>query len=813
MKIVITVLLALIAQLSFSQADTGSVRGIIKDSRNQSLPGATVRLLNATDAVVVRNTTSNDKGYFLFEQLPVGRYLLDVTIVAQQPYRSTPIRIDSFQNRIQLPAIILLPAEIKELGSVTVRSKKPLLEHAIDKTIVNVDAMISSASSNALEVLAKTPGVTVGNDGDISLNGRAGVLVMIDGRSTYMSAQDLAAYLKSLPGAQLDKIELIDNPSARYDAAGNAIINIRMKKNKVAGFTGSIATGYSQGVYGRQNHSLNLNYKYKKINVFTNLGVGYDKNYTNDHFDRRFYTEEGQLNSTVNLYNRSVSRGSGINNILGMDYSVNARTTIGMLAFINQGKRKGLLQYYNENNNKTGDLQNTGEGTTNTMDKRTNTGLNLNMLHQFNKKGRELSADLNYLHYRNRGNQQLSNYIYEPGGVEEINRFSYQLPSGINIYTAKADYVQSLKKKGKLETGFKSSLVTNDNTSGYYDNNGAMPVPDPARSNHFIYRENINALYVNGQQAMGRFGLQLGLRMEHTHSKGRQAGNAAVADSSFNRNYVQLFPSAFVSYKLDSLGKRIVSGIITRRINRPSYQSLNPFLFLRDNYTYSGGNPYLNPQYQYRFELKYQLYQYFWMGLSYNRFTSLIFTTTQAVDSLFIMRPDNIAKGYMLLLNIGLNVSPTRWWTMNSVLRFSKMGLKGTVLSQPLGFDTYVARIEWQNSLTISKTINAELGGYYASKDLNGQTLTSSMYRFYTSIQKKILHDKGSLRFGIEDIFHSWKYRNRSIDLKQADYNQTSESDTQRFSLAFTYRFGQKAFARKSKNNANAADEEKGRVD
>lgn len=184
----------------------------------------------------------------------------------------------------------MLPAKSTELEDKVVMTTRPLVEQEIDKTVVNVGSMISSATSNTLEVLEKTPGVTVGSNGEISLNGRGGVLVLIDGRATYMSAQNLASYLKSLPGSLLDKIELMDNPPAKYDAAGNEIINIKFKKSKVAGYTGNISLGYTQGKYARNNDAINLNYTHKKINIFGSLGHNHEKNYSFDVYDRRFFT-------------------------------------------------------------------------------------------------------------------------------------------------------------------------------------------------------------------------------------------------------------------------------------------------------------------------------------------------------------------------------------------------------------------------------------------------------------------------------------------------------------------------------------------
>ncbi|MCF0051130.1 outer membrane beta-barrel protein [Dyadobacter sp. LJ53] len=727
----------------------------------------------------------------------------------------------SMQTMAQTPAPQNKPAEkVSEkakdinLNEVVIQSKKPLIVQEIDKTVVNVEAMISAAASNTLEVLEKTPGVSINSNGEISLNGRSGVRVLIDGKNTYMSGQDLAAYLKSLPGGNLDKIELIDNPSAKYDASGNAIINIKLKKNRIGGFTGNISAGASLGRYARNNDAVNLNYNHKKLNLFANLGYNHEKNYRKDHFDRRFFSEGGALISTVDLQNNLVYKDRSLNANFGLDYSATSKTVYGLIFNVNKGERNGMFDYESSDFDANHQLERTGKGDTKAKDSRTNIGFNFNLQHKFDNKGKELSADINYLNYQSKGNQALQNFTYAPeGALLGHEKFRYVIPAGIDIYTAKADYVHPLKNKARFEAGFKSSVVDNDNLNEFYNVNDAEQTIDNSKSNHFKYHENINAVYLNGQKSWKRLGVQFGLRTENTLVRGKQLGNDAVQGSAFTKNYTGLFPSAYISYKLDSLGNNTLGLMAVRRISRPNYQLLNPFLFYRDQYSYTSGNPLLNPQYQSRIELKYQHKQFLNMGLSYNKFSNLIFQTTEAVNDIFTTRPKNIAGGFMLLLNTTVSTSPAEWWYLNYTARLSKIGMNGRVYTENLHFNVNILRLEVNNYFTISPTWSAELGGYYASRDMNGQTLTKGMYRVNGGIQKKILKGKGSVRVAFDDLFHSWIYNNQSLSLKQSEYFQTSESDTQRISFAMTYRFGKDTFARKRRHNNNASDEEKGRID
>ena len=813
-KYTILLMMTVLFITACAQPITGTISGYIKDAGNATIIGATVQLLRANDSTILKSAATNERGKFQFSNTPNGIYHLIVTAIGQKKFTSAALTIDSVHNNILLPVLIMLSAKKTELAEVVVKARRPLIVQEIDKTVVNVESLITSATSNALEVLEKTPGVTVTSNGDISLNGRSGILVLIDGRSTYMSGQDLAVYLKSLPGALLEKIELMDNPPARYDAAGNAIINIRLKKNRAGGFTGNISTGYTQGKYNRNNNALNLNYNYKKINLFSNIGYNYEKNYNKDNYDRRFYNSLNEEIANISLVNNQLSKGNNINLNLGADYTPSANTTIGFLVNINKGKRNGWNTNSSESYNAKIQADSTATGNTATVDNRTNFGANFNFLHKFGKSGKELSVETNYLHYGGNGNQDLQNFVYRPDSAQiSNNNFLYLLSSDITIYAVKADYVHPLKNNIKLETGFKSSVVNNDNPFKYYNTTGASPIIDNSQSNHFKYHENINAVYVNSQAKWKRFGAQLGLRVENTQARGHQLGNDSVKESQFTKNYTEIFPSAFLSYKLDTTGKNSLTFSVTRRIGRPNYQALNPFLFMRDKYTFTGGNPLLGPQFQYRYELRYQHKQFLRMGLSYNRFSNVIFTTTEAVGNVFISKPGNIAKGFMLLLNTGITVSPLKWWNLNSDVLLSRAALNGMAYTEKLNPGVFMARINVLNQLQFKNGWAAEAGAYYASRDLTGQAITSPMIRANAAVQKKIWKDKGSIRLSFDDIFHSWIYHNSSVSLKQAQYFQVSETDSQRIGIAFTYRFGKTSFARKSKNNNNASEEEKGRVD
>jgi hypothetical protein len=665
-----------------------------------------------------------------------------------------------------------------QLKSVEVVTKRPLLEQSIDKTVVNVESMISAASSNTLEVLNKTPGVTVDQHGNINLNGKS-VLVLINGRATYMSGQDLANYLKSMPGSTLDKIELMDAPPARYDANGNGVINIRLKKSTILGLTGNVSLGVSQGMYARTNDAINLNYNYKKMNWFSSLSYSRDNENEKERSNRQYFAD----NTDVLLHSRVHGKSDPKSIRLGMDYNASAKTVIG---FEVNGQQKQSLYsrtFVSETNK---DSINTGYTYSDATWK--NLSGNVNFLHRFNNQGHELSADASYITYRNDDNQDLAN---------DDNPFYYHLLSDMSIFAAKADYVNPIG----LEAGVKSSFVTNDYDSRYFNE---KRVQVDSSSNHFIYHENINAAYISARKKWKRWGAQLGLRVENTRIN---------SPALFQQNYTKAFPSMFLSYRMDSAGDHTLSWNLGRRINRPNYQQFNPFLAYINSYTYATGNTDLRPQTSYRTEIKYQYKQRFGFGIQYNWFHDVLFNLSDVVDNIYISKPDNVAKGYIAMVLANLSLQPAKWWNMNVNIMAGKMQLKGQIFSNTtLNSGTYSARIKVNNQFDLTHGWSAETSGDYSGRNINGQDVIKAQVIFYGGIQKKLWQNKAAIKLNMEDIFFTAGQTIYSSGVKDSYYTRRRTYDSQRIGLAFSYRFGRETFARKRNHNDNAADQEQERA-
>lgn len=765
-------LLLLITGKIFGQA----ISGKIIDKKNEAIPGLTVTLYS--DSLLVQGKITDSSGVFHFERLSTDRkYTLRVSGVGYRSYHSEPVDAPHIFSKL-----VLEESGATALNEIVVQGRKPMIENEIDRTIVNVDAMPGGSTGTAYNLLEKTPGVSV-RDNSASLNGRSGVAVFINGRPTHLGGRDLENYLKSLAAADIEKIELIDNPPAKYDAAGGAIINLRLRQNRHIGWAGSLNISHSAGKYWRNFDGASLNYNRGKVYAYVSGGYFNETYEDRESRHTRFLSE----NTTVSTAIRNLSRGRGINVHGGLDYFINSKTTAGL--FYRNSRPFAPSERT---------IVNTEEGSAYTLfnpneENKTYDGASVYISRKLNDKGREVSMEVNQVRYLMDGTQRFNN----------SQPFEYVLDTKIRTRSVNIDYIHPFKG-GNLEAGLKSSFMNNDNDNRYFDilENGAAP--DWLKTNHFLYEENINAAYVSGSKRFRRWDLKAGFRVETTRAEGLQLGNEAVERSGFERSYVNIFHNFILSYKLDSAGTKVLTFLTQKRLVRPYYLYLNPFMQYRDPYNYATGNPELNPQLQNRYELNFRSGGKYDIAVHYNPFTDVILPTTQTIDNKFYTQYDNIAEGYMYMVSLGLNSKPAKWWNVNYRLRGAHVGLRGKVYVENLDYSINVARIELNNHFTIAKNLRASAYMNYASKDLNGQVITRARYMVNAGLQYKFLKEKASLNLSAEDLFYSWKTRNRSTNVTNAYITSLSYSDSRRIGISFNYRFGNNKEMKKGKSsNAN----------
>jgi outer membrane receptor protein involved in Fe transport len=810
----ILIAVALLAALA-GQAQTGKITGRVEDPARKPLEAITATLVRAKDTGVVKIELTDKSGLYQFNGINKGSYRVMLTGSGYPKTFTGTVELTENNQSHDLGAMAISP-ESKNMKEITVVARKPFIEQKIDKMVVNVDAAVTNAGTTVLEVLEKSPGITVDGDGKISLKGKQQVMVMIDGKPTYLGQAELTNLLKTMPSSSIEQIEIMTNPSAKYDAAGNSgIINLKTKKNKQYGFNGSVNANYTQGKYWRTNDNLNLNYRNGKLNVFANGGYSKWNSFQDLDIKRTFKdpNDPKEIEAIFEQTSRMRSLEDNFNMKLGADYYLSKKTTIGFVS-------TGLINPENfSSNNKSylmdakGVTDSIVMATSNTTNKWKNGTLNFNFRHQFDSTGRELTADLDYATYSSAGNQIFQTETLTPdmGTVLDEEKLRGYLPVNIDIYAAKVDYVQNLWK-GKLETGLKSSFVTTENAANYYEVKDQGESVDYGKTNMFDYKENIYAAYINYNRQFKKFGVQAGLRYEYTQMEGDQYGNPTRPDSSFSRDYGSLFPTVFISY---NASKNHMWGFnVGRRIDRPAYQDLNPFLFFIDPYTYQSGNPFLRPQFSNNVELSHTFKGFLTTTLNYSH-TKDFHTETFEQAKLpngedgyaTIVRKGNIGKRDNAGIAVSAQVPVKKWWTAIVYTNWSYSKFAGTVNNEVVDVEAATLLLNINNQFKFNKGWSSELSGFWRSKGAEGQILIEPLGQVSAGVAKQVMKGKGTLKMNIRDMFYTQIVKG-SINFQNTAAEFRNARDSRNVTLSFTYRFGKPIKGAPQRKTGGAKDEQ-----
>lgn len=791
------------------------ISGVVKDEQGKGIEKTTASLLRAKDSSVVKLAVTAADGKFIFQADP-GKYLVSTSHVGHSTVYSKIFEV-SGSGDMDLGTITMTKLA-GDLKAVTVTSKKPMVEVKADKTILNVEGTINATGTDALDLLRKSPGVMVDKDDNISLSGKNGVRIYIDGKPTPLTGSDLSNYLKSIQSAQIEAIELITNPSAKYDAAGNAgIINIRLKKNKAFGTNGSVNAGYNIGVYPKYNGGINFNHRNKGINIFGNYNYNYNKQ------DNKFNLYRSVLDTVFDNKTEAIFRIKSHGFKTGLDFFINNKNTFGVLV-------NGNFSDFSFNNNSRTPISYKPTGVVdrvlvaNNVNEMKRDNVNFNLNYRFaDTSGHELNLDADYGFFRNKGNQLQPNFYYNAGGNILLSQVMYRFigPTDIDIFTFKGDYEQNFKK-GRLGIGGKISAINTDNNFQRYNVTQLNPetkLLDVGRSNQFNYKENINALYVNyNRQLKGKM-IQFGVRMENTVSAGDSYalnGDGSVNNGSklrFKRNYTDFFPSAAITFNKNPMNQWGIS--YSRRIDRPNYQDLNPFEFKLDEYTYQKGNTELRPQYTniitvtntYKYKLN--------TSLSYSRindvFAQLVDTAEKSKS--FITKK-NLATSDVFALNISY---PFMYKTYMAFVNFSgnyshyKADFGGG--NRVVNLDAVTFNIYMQHSYKFGKKKDwtAEVSGWYNSPSLwQGFFKSKSMWTVDGGMQKTIFKGKGTFKVSVSDIFFSMKFKGES-DFAGQKTIASGSFESRQFKTALTWRFGSNT-VKNARQRKDASEDEKKRT-
>lgn len=780
------------------------ISGAVHQSNHVPVEFATITLRHAADSAIVKGTLTDAQGLFEIKDVKAGQYFLETHLLGMQKAHTEVFNYTG--GDYQLPAPVVLVEQSRELAAVTIISRKPPIEVKADKTILNVEGTVSSTGLNALELLRKAPGVVIDNNENVNVKGKNKVRILIDGRETPLSGKDLAATLKSLQASDIAAIEIISNPSAKYDAAGNAgIINIRLRKNKTMGTNGNLSLNATYGFTPKGDGNLSLNHRGKKFNAFGtvngNLGAWHN---TNDFLRVQNGLVFDQHSAQENMNRFASAR-------LGADWFVNDRHTFGVLV---RGKfdrsnwestSRALISAENAS------APHALLDATNLIDNN-NEDLNANFNYRYaDTSGRSLNVDLDRGGYRFRGMSNQPNFYKTPDEIQITERKIYRLvtPTDIILTTAKTDYEQRLWK-GTLGAGFKLADVKTDNTFDFYNIVEDRPELDNGKSNRFKYAERTFAAYLNYNRQFGKkWNLQSGLRMESTRYTGNLLSNNDQNGQKVEADYTKLFPSAALTYEINKkLGLNLT---YSRRIDRPSYQDLNPFEFKLDELTYEKGNPRLVPQLTNSVELSpvFGGFPVLTLGYSHTKdvFTQILDTTN--VRATYITRA-NIADQRNYTLTVNAPTPIAKWWEGFVSITAFRSHFKANFREGYQFEQSFTAMNAYaEQTFKLPQGWSVQISGWYNTPAFWGTFRTFAQGMMDAGIQKKILNGQGDLRLRFGDILHTGGFSGKNLFTPGLKMDLAGTWESRTVSLNFNYRFGRSEVKQARQRKTGLEDESK----
>ncbi len=733
--------------ISFAQS---AITGVVLDEKGEAVPFANAVLYSNMDSQMVKAEITDMDGQFRLRSIPAGEYFFSVSFVGYADYSTSAFRLKD--EEVKDLGTIQLATDENVLDAVEVVAQRALIEVQPDKTVFNVEGSTNATGNTAMELMRKAPGVTVDNNDNIILMGKNGTMIYIDGKPSPLSGADLAALLNSMQSSEIEAIEIITNPSAKYDAEGDAgIINIRLKKNKSLGANANINANYNQGFYAKYNGSATMNYRNKFMNVFGtySLNAGTWRNWMD------IYREQNDLIFDSRSVSRSTSRYNGYK--LGADFYTGEKSTLGFIVSGGYNNRA-----YNTNN--TTPIADLATGTVfQVLDAGSdNSGTyfnnNVNLNYRFdNREGISWNIDADYGTFRITNESYQPNFYVDPvtNAVLIENIFETNAPTNIDIISSKVDHERPLWG-GKLSVGAKFAYVITDNTFDFYNVIDGEQQLDLDRSNNFVYEENVDAAYVSFVRDIKKWGINAGLRSELTHSIGTLNSSQDIENQRVERTYLDLFPSGGVSYRLDDKNQLRLN--YSRRIQRPNYDALNPFEYRMDELTYRRGNPFLQPQYTNSLALSHTFNYSITTSLNYSYtkdFFSAISDTTEGSRTFLETR--NLGYQETIGLNISAPYSIAKWWStytnmgLNSLTNGGALDGGREVSIQATSFSVY-----HQSTFNISENASFEISGWYSTPSVWG-----ALYKVATNwsmdigFQQRLFDKRGNLKLSFTDVFNT----------------------------------------------------------
>ncbi len=793
----------LVLAYSYTRAQVGFsvIHGKVSDERRLAAEASPVMLLAAADSSIIKHVFCDKNGGFTIAVKP-GKYLLLVSRIGYVQLYEGPYELKSGDD-FAVPEIILSP-NLPILKEVSITAQREYLEVKPDRMILNVQSSMVAQSNSAFEILQQdAPGVHADAHGNISMRGRQNALITVDNKPVSVTGQDLNDYLQGIPGNNIQRVELMTSPGAKYDAAGGGIINIVLKKSSSAGTNVTVTAGAGYGNFYKGNAGVNFNNRRGKLNVFGHY------NYMDNKTDHTFKTDHiityKNIISDYDVNYYATQQNYNHNFGIGTDYAITANHTLGVLI-------SGTVTSYDLGKNNTLNITNGGALDSTILTKsQINRGLSnisydINYSGKLDAAGKTLSADFVFNNINRHSAEYLDNYFYNAAGSNYRPALYQQnlSPSGIRIWASNVDYANPLSKTAQIETGIKFSWVKSNNDLIFGPKVNGVYQSSPQFSNNFIYTENINAAYIKYTNKIDKVNLIASLRAEQTNSD----GNSVTMMTAVKKNYLDWFPHLLLTYHADEKNEFSVS--YDRGITRPAYEAVNPFLYYVDLYDYRAGNPNLLPQYSNAIQITHTYNKtlvtslYGMVTTNFSNFQDYVQNDSSKVSI-------NIAKNFGTYSVAGLNfyapVTFNAWWNANFRLDIAYQRLKAYPGNGNLDKGTPDINFSSTQHFAICPTITAEIMGKYESPNFYGIGQNKSQYRVDPSISKQLFNKNGSLTLVISDIFNTY-YDRSTINYQNLNMSIYDRKETRIVKLNFMYRFGNISLKGTKKHEAGNEDEQ-----
>lgn len=802
MKKINCALIVLFLFTVFSVKAQSDITGQVTDELQSPLAGATVQILNTPDSQEVKSIITDSMGMFRFDQLKSGKYLLKVSFIAFDT-AYWPVTVEGHSTS---PLIISLKPDNQQFQDVVVRGRKPTITMHDGKATMNVEASPLAQSQSAFDLLKDLPGVTITKEGEIKVRGKSGVTVMIDGEPVEIGSNQLKNMLKSTPGTALQSIEVMNNPSASMDAAGNGgVINFKFKKKMTQGFNGTINSGIGWGRYLKTDHSVSFSKGTEKWNLNATYAIDIDKSWQRDSTYRSIsgtgkplHMEQIQLSpqrTTSHLARLSVDRYFGQRQTLGIALSYNHFTN----PFHGYAHTRlyEKLPVIDSSLDQRSDIRNTYNNLEGALKYRLRINDNQSLTAAFQATLPETTGTEEF-RIRSTGIN---------GTVPSSTRFRNTYPGTVNRYSLRADYIRDImslsEKIGRIEIGIKSTIARIGNRQEAENTYGNNWQKDASRSNRFRYKEAIQAAYAAMELGWEKWELSAGLRGEQTGIRGDSMSGPRLV----KQDYLSLFPNIKVGYKFSEQYKLTLS--YNRRIGRPDYDKLNPAARYSDVYTIQTGNPYLKPQFSDNLEINQQFFGFIDLTLGYSFIKDpLYFSFLSEIGNLQSRYTTiNAGKQQQWFAAMSFPIPGLTWWENYQTFYSYSSRFNAVINRQVYREKATSFGISTYNAFKLPASFNLELNGWYESSGLYGNFRYRPTGELSIGINKRLFTDKLNVGVSVNDIFYTNIFRSSLVSKTEGPSYVDSRTDSRMVKFTLSWRIGKKPSTDSNKSGEDKEDD------